>query len=57
VLLGVDVLIGPPSVLFAAENEGKAIEILPLGNGINVLDVDISLLWEAMEVELIHEYG
>ena len=43
-MLGVDVLIGPPSVLFAAGNEGKAIEILPLGNGINVLNVDISLL-------------
>ena len=43
-MLGVDVLIGPPSVLFAAENEGKTIEILPLGNGINVLNADISVL-------------
>jgi hypothetical protein len=43
-LLGADVLIGPPSVLFAAENEGKAIEVLPLGNGINVLNADILVL-------------
>ena len=50
-------LIGPPPVLFAAEGEGKTIEILPLGNGMNVLNADISILEEAMEVELIHEYG
>jgi hypothetical protein len=57
VLLGNDVLIGPPSVLFAAEDEDKTIGTLPLGNGINVLNADISVLWEAMEVGLIHEYG
>ena len=56
-LLGADVLIGPPSVLFAAEDEGKTIEILPLGNGINVLIAGISVLEEAMDVGLIHEYG
>jgi hypothetical protein len=44
VLLGADVLIGPSSVPFAAEREGKAIEILPLGNGINVLTADMSVL-------------
>ena len=43
-MLGADVLIGPPSVLFAAENKGKPIEVLPLGNGINVLNADISVL-------------
>ena len=43
-MLGADVLIGPSSVLFAAEKEGKAIEILPLGKGINVLNADISVL-------------
>jgi hypothetical protein len=56
-LLGADGLIGPPSVLFAAEDEGKTIKILPLGNGINVLNAEISVLGEALEVGLIHEYG
>ena len=45
-MLGADTLIGPLSVLFAAEGEGKVIEILPLGNGIDVLNAG-----------LIHEYG
>jgi hypothetical protein len=56
VLLGADALIEPPSVLFAAEGEGKAIEILPLGTGINVLNAGISVSEEAMKVGLIHEY-
>jgi hypothetical protein len=42
-LLGVDVLIGPSSVPFAAESEGKTIEILPLGNDIIVLNADMTV--------------
>jgi hypothetical protein len=56
VLLGVDALIGLPSVLFAAEGEGETIEILPLGTGVNVLNAGISVSEEAMKVGLIHEY-
>ena len=56
-LLGADALIGLPSVLFAAEGEGKTIEIFPLGTGINVLNAGISVLEDAMKVELIHGYG
>jgi hypothetical protein len=57
VLLGVDALIGLPSVLFAAEGEGETIEILPLGTGVNVLNAGISVSEEAMKVGPIHEYG
>jgi hypothetical protein len=57
VLLGADALIGLPSVLFAAEGEGKTIEMLPLGIVINVLDAGISVLEDAMKVGLIHGYG
>jgi hypothetical protein len=56
-MVGTDALIGPPSVLFATDDEGETIEILPLGKGRNVLNADISVSEEAMEVGLIQEYG
>ena len=51
----VNVSIGPPVVMFAAEDEGDINDIVPLGNGWDRLEVDIAVEEVGMKLELIHE--